>query len=198
MSYFNQPIEPNAHGVPYTIIKETPSAKRITKTGAYLVTIYSIIVKKSLNSDSQAKKVTIKYVTDSGLSGATDIPVQVYNGSPNNLGISTLEHLAKCCLLRDTTLWRLKAPTAIDNPQHWDDLLESELSSLINKSCVFDVSVAEVRIPDHYKRTITYHNKQFIDHILTRDWMDVPILARNYLNSHTIVGEGGGCNYGKY
>lgn len=188
MSYFNQPTEPDAQGVPYTVLKEPVSAKRITKTGSYLVTISSIVVKKSLNSNSQAKKVTIKYVTDCGLTGATDIPVQVSNGMPNNLGIATLEQLAKCCLLRDTTLWRLKAPTEIDDPYEWDNLLECELSVLIHKRCVFDVRVEEVSIPNHDKRTITKRNKQFVDYILTRDWWDTPINTRSYLNSHTIVG----------
>ena len=189
MSYFNQAITPDAHGEPYTIVREPASAKRIVKSGAYLVTISSILVKKSLNPNSQAKKVSIKYTTDKGFTGMTDIPVRVANGSPNNLGIATLEQLAKCCLLRDTTLWRLKAPSAIDNVRHWDDLLEAELSAIIHKRCVLDIRVEEVSIPNHEKRTITKRTKQFIDYILTKDWWDTPLNARSYLNTTSIVGE---------
>jgi hypothetical protein len=147
------------------------------------------LVKKSLNSNSQAKKVSIKYTTDKGFTGMTDIPVRVANGSPNNLGIATLEQLAYCCLLRHTTLHRLQAPSAIDNEQHWDDLLEGELSSIINKRCVLDIRVEEVSIPNHTNRTITKRTKQFIDYILTKDWWDTPLNARSYLNTTSIVGD---------
>jgi hypothetical protein len=189
MSYFNQAITPDAHGEPYTIVRDPVSAKRIVKSGAYLVTISSILVKKSLNPNSQAKKVSIKYTTDKGFTGMTDIPVRVANGSPNNLGIATLEQLAYCCLLRHTTLHRLQAPSAIDNEQHWDDLLEGELSSIINKRCVLDIRVEEVSIPNHTNRTITKRTKQFIDYILTKDWWDTPLNARSYLNTTSIVGD---------